>query len=98
MVDSTERNINNIIINDNNLKSLYINNWAIFCFWCTSKKKNVNRILFEEGNKIISQRLDIINIFKNLYINEIIQEKFGIEAKYIEMSDDFKNSLDSLNL
>ena len=82
-----------MVINDNNLKSLYINNWTIFCFWCTSKKKNVNRVLFEEGNKIITQRLDIMNMFNHLYINEIIQEKFGIEARYIEMPDDFKNSL-----
>ena len=86
-----------IIINDNNLKSLYINNWAIFCFWCTSKKRNVNKILFEEGSKIITQRLDIMNMFNHLYINEIIQEKLGIEARYLEMSDGFKSSLHILN-
>ena len=90
----TQNNRNNTIIkDDNNLKSLYINNWTILCFWCSSRKKNVNKILFEEGSKIITQRLDIMNMFNYLYINEIIQEKLGIEARYMEMSDNFKNSL-----
>ena len=75
---SPRKSNNSIIIDDINLKNLYINNWAILCFWCTSKKKNVNRILFEEGSKIITQRLDIMNMFTHLYINEIIQEKLGI--------------------
>ena len=82
---------------EEDLRSLYINNWTIFCFWFTSKKKNINKILFEEGNKIITERLDIMNMFNHLYINEIIQEKLGIEAKDMEMSDDFKNSLHLLN-
>ena len=94
---SPRKSNNSIIIDDINLKNLYINNWAILCFWCTSKKKNVNRILFEEGSKIITQRLDIMNMFTHLYINEIIQEKLGIEVRYMEMSDNFKNSLLSLN-
>ncbi len=80
-------------MNEDYLKSLYINNWTICCFMCTKKKKNVNKILFEEGNKIITERLDIINMFNHLYINEIMQEKLGIEARDMEMSDNFKNSL-----
>ena len=88
---------NTAVKNEEDLRSLYINNWTIFCFWFTSKKKNINKILFEEGNKIITERLDIMNMFNHLYINEIIQEKLGIEAKDMEMSDDFKNSLHLLN-
>ena len=82
---------------DSNLKSLYINSWAIPCFWCTSKKKNVNKILFEEGNKIITQRLDIMNMFNHLYMSEIIQQKLGLEVRDMEMTEDFKNSLLSLD-
>ena len=92
------RNSNStIIMTDSNLKSLYINSWTIFCFWCTSKKKNVNRILFEEGNKIMTQRLDIMNMFNHLYMSEIMQQKLGLEVRDMEMTEDFKNSLLSLD-
>ena len=82
---------------DRDLKKVYINNWTIFCFWCTSKKRNVNKVLFEEGSKIITKRLDIMNMFNHLYINEIIQEKLGFEARDMEMSDEFKNYLRFFN-
>jgi hypothetical protein len=82
---------------DRDLKKVYINNWTIFCFWCTSKKRNVNKVLFEEGSKIITKRLDIMNMFNHLYINEIIQEKLGFEARDMEMSDEFKNYLHFFN-
>ena len=82
---------------DRDLRKVYINNWTIFCFWCTSKKRNVNKVLFEEGSKIITKRLDIMNMFNHLYINEIIQEKLGFEARDMEMSDEFKNYLRFFN-
>ena len=94
----SNRNSNStIVMTDSNLKSLYINSWAIPCFWCTSKKKNVNKILFEEGNKIITQRLDIMNMFNHLYMSEIIQQKLGLEVRDMEMTENFKNSLLSLD-
>ena len=71
------------------LKNIYINNWLIYCFWCTSRKKNLNKLLFEEGSKILTERLDIMNMFQHLYIIEIMKEKLGIEPKGIKMS---KNS------
>ena len=78
---------------ESDLKSVYINNWLIWCFWCTRKKKNVNKVLFEEGSKILTERLDILNIFKQLYINGLIQEKLGIEAREMEMSENCKKYL-----
>ena len=72
---------------DEDLKSVYINPWLICCFWFTNKKKNLNRVLFEEGSKIITERLDIMNMFNHLYIAEIVQKKIGVEAKGINMSD-----------
>ena len=79
--------------NEKDLKTIYINNWLICCFWCTSKKRNVNRILFEEGSKILTSRLDIMNMFEHLYIIEVIQKKLGVEAKGINMSSNCKNNL-----
>ena len=72
------------------LKNVYINNWLICCFWCTSKKKNINKVLFEEGSKLITERLDILNIFNRLYINEIIEKNLGIGAKDLDMTDKCK--------
>ena len=82
-----------ILSSERELKSLYINNWTICCFWCYRKKKNVNRVLFEEASRIITENLDIINIFNHLYINELMQEKLRIEEKDIEMSENCKNYL-----
>ena len=93
-IKESSENINDDYIpNETDLKKLYINNWLLCCFWCTSKKKNVNKVLFEEGSKIITERLDILNIFNNLYITEMIQKKVGIEAKGINMSKNCKNNL-----
>ena len=82
-----------LLPSESDLKSVYINNWLICCFWCSRNKKNVNKVLFEEGSKILTERLDILNIFKQLYINGLIQEKLGIEAREMEMSDNCKKYL-----
>ena len=65
---------NKNISSDMNLKNVYINNWLVCCFWCVNRKKNVNKVLFEEGSKIITQKL-------------IIEQKLEIEAKEVMMSD-----------
>ena len=83
---------------DKDLKNVYINNWLICCFWCASRKKNVNKVLFEEGSKLITERLDILNMFSHLYVIELMQKKLGIEAKGINMSYNCKNNLNIVNL
>ena len=81
------------IYSGKDLKNVYINNWLICCFWCSNRKKNVNKALFEEGSRMITERLDILNIFNNLYVSEIMQKKFGIEAQGMNMSDICINNL-----
>ena len=71
----------------NKLQNVYINNWLICCFWCTPRKKNVNKVLFEEGSRILTQRLDILNMFNHFYIMELMQKSMGIELKDMDMSD-----------
>jgi len=75
------------------LTTVYINNWLICCFWCTRKKNNVNKILFEEGSKMITRRLDIMNMFNNLYVVEIMQRKLGIEVNGMNMTNMCKKNL-----
>jgi hypothetical protein len=98
-IENGLNNINNIdeASDNKNLRSLYINNWLICCFWCTSRKKNVNKLLFEEGSKILTQRLDIVNIFNQLYINEIMHKKLGTVPEDIDMSERCKYYLQIIN-
>ena len=58
----------------------------------------MNKVLFEEGSKLITERLDILNMFSHLYVIELMQKKMGIEAKGINMSDNCKNNLNIVNL
>ena len=84
--------------NEKDLKNIYISNWIICCFWCSSRKRNVNKVLFEEGSKLITERLDIMNMFNDLYIIGIMQQKLGIDAKGMNMSDRCKNNLQIYNM
>jgi len=83
---------------EKDLKKVYINNWLICCFWCTSRKKNINKLLFEEGSKLLTERLDIMNMFNDLYIVGIMQQKLGIEDKGMNMTDRCKNNLQIYNM
>ena len=81
----------------NKLQNVYINNWLICCFWCTPRKKNVNKVLFEEGSRILTQRLDILNMFNHFYIMELMQKHMGIELKDMDMSDICKYGVEIAN-
>ena len=78
---------------DKELKSVYINNWLICCFWCSNRKKNVNKVLILEGSKLITDIFDILIIFSQFYVIELLHKKFGIEPKGMNMSDNCKNIL-----
>ena len=91
-------NTDNVNISEKDLTNIYINNWLICCFWCSSRKKNVNKILFDEGSKIITQRLDILAMFNHFYVIEIMQKKLGIEARGMDMSDNCKEILQIYNM
>ena len=84
-------------INERDLSNVYINNWLIFCFSCTSRKKNVNKILLEEGSRILTERLDIMNMFNKLYAVDLMQKQLGIEPKGVNMSDIGKSHLKVYN-
>ena len=63
-----------------------------FCFLCVRKRKNIQNVLLDEGMKIITEKLDLMNIFKKLYRDEKLQEKENI-SDVIEMSDKCKKNL-----
>ena len=62
------------------------------CFLCTNKRKNINNILFEEGMNIVSEKLDIFNIFKIVNRNDIYDN-----IDKIEMSKECVKNLNNLN-
>ena len=66
------------------------------CFLCIRKRKNMQNVLLDEGMKVITEKLDILNLFKKIYRAERLQEIDNLFEDYIEMSDECKQNL--LNL
>ena len=91
--NQNENDIDTNYLPERELRNIYINNWLICCFWCSSKKKNINRILFEEGSKLITKRLDILNMFGHFYAVEIMQKQLGIELKGKNMTNNCKKNI-----
>ena len=78
----------------NIVDNIYINHFfVIFAFCCIRKRKNINCYVLEEGLEILKERLDVLNIFKKLYYDEIIQEKLKDKLKDIDMTDICKQKL-----
>ena len=40
---------------------------------------------------MLTQRLDILNLFNNVYMSEILQKKMGVEARDADMTDGCKS-------
>jgi hypothetical protein len=76
------------------INKIKINKCCIyFCFLCVRKRKNMENILLDEGMRIIIEKLDIINIFKSLY-----RDDMGLkEEKVIIMSNNCINRLNEIN-
>jgi hypothetical protein len=101
---NNENNIRNIDIynfkNENEekdstlIKKIEINKCCIyFCFLCVRKRKNMENILLDEGMRIIIEKLDIINIFKNLCKDDIDLS----EKNIIKMSNNCIKGLEEIN-
>ena len=58
-------------INEMKLNKFY----TYFCLLYIRKKNNLHYILIDKGLKLISQKLDIMNLFNKLYIFDEFQEK-----------------------
>ena len=72
-----------------------LNNNDIFmskCY-CYNKKRKRNNILLNESMNIISEKLDIFNIFRNMCIIENIYNNSKYDSGIIQMSEECTNSL-----
>ena len=75
------------------IDKIEISKFSIFlCLPCIRKRKNINNYLLDEALKIIVEKLDILNIFKKLYKDEKIQEKYKVD-NIIDMSDECKQKI-----
>ena len=72
---------------------------AFLCFLCIRKRKKVENLLLDEGIKLISNKLDITNIFKKIYICEKIKEHFDKDGslEIIDMPEDWKRKIQEYN-
>ena len=107
IVKNSEDHIYNTEYNNNTVKETCINgnNWTIdnisiidsflspfFCV-CKTKKGYTNKILLNESMNIISEKLDIINIFKNIYLNEYFNCDKNKDIYNIKMSEECSKAL-----
>ena len=62
-------------------------------FCCIRKRKNIQNILLNEGMKIITEKLDILYLFKKLIVNEDNIK----EIKAVKMSQYCKKNIRIIN-
>ena len=62
-----------------------------FCY--KKKREHFEKILLEEGMKIILKKLDVQNLFKKIYKDDPNIDEKNAESEYIEMSNNCKKEL-----
>ena len=77
------------------ISEIKLNKFKIyFCFLCIRKTKNVQNILLDEGMKIINEKLDILNLFRKIYKDDIANEKFT-KIDFKKMSEECRENLNT---
>lgn len=82
-------------IGKNVIHKINLNKFYIHCgFCCVRSVNNVNNALLDEGIRLVTEQLDILNIFRKLFIEsrkgKNLKEKLILE----EMSDECKKKID----
>ena len=68
----------------------------LFCF-CKKHKRYANKILINESMKLISEKLDVINIFQKLWLNEYFYYEPTKNMELIKMSKECSKDLSRIN-
>ena len=69
--------------------------YVYFCFCCVRKRKNLQNILLDEGMKLIIEKLDLLNLFRTLYRDEINNNNF-VNEEFVNMSDNCKKKIEQI--
>ena len=67
--------------------------YTYFCFCCIRKRQNIGNALLDEALGIITDKLDIYNMFRNFYYIDEIKTKSNYEYKEFEISNECKQKL-----
>ena len=68
-----------------------------FCFCCSRKRENFANALLDEAMGIITEKLDIYNIFRNMYYIDDVKMKSNYEYEDFEISDECKEKLKEIS-
>ena len=79
----------NVIINNVHLNKFFVH----ICFCCIRKRNNLQNILLDESMNLLSEKLDIINIFKMMCLGKEVKQKYKFDKSMIHMSNECINSL-----
>ena len=69
-----------------------------FGFCCVRSEKNLQNILMDEAMNLVTEKLDIINIFRTMCLNEEIQFKYEFNIDIIQMSEECVNALKDIDV
>ena len=68
-----------------------------FCFCVVRKRENFGNALLDEAMNIITEKLDIYNMFRNFYFIDDIKKTWNYEYKEFNMSDECKSKLSAVS-
>ena len=85
-------NKNDMIINKFNLKETLIT----LCFCYKNKRNKKNKILLDETMNIIIEKLDILNLFRNICTIENLKNDFDYNIGIFKMSEECSNNLSDI--
>ena len=95
--------INNEVISNNSdgnlINEIHLNKILVHIgFCCIRSRNNLNNILLDESKNLLSEKLDIINIFKMMCLGEEVRDKFKLNNERIQMSNECQTSLENINV
>ena len=85
-------NKNDMIINKFNLKDTLIT----LCFCYKNKRNKKTKILLDETMNIITEKLDILNLFRNICTIENLKNDFDYNVGILKMSEECSNNLSDI--
>ena len=97
---NNERQINDKILDQRRvIKKIDTNLFCTyFCFCFVRKRKNFGNALLDEAMNIITDKLDIYNMFRNFYFIDEMKEKSNYEYKDFDMSMECKDKLKEVSV
>ena len=89
---ASDNNKNDMIINKFNLKDTLIT----LCFCYKNKRNKKTKILLDETMNIITEKLDILNLFRNICTIENLKNDFDYNVGILKISEECSNNLSDI--